>query len=221
MFYIYKLICPLTYEVKYIGLTKNPEKRVKSYLKDVRLETPNSCGKAVHKWIKELRSKKLMFILRIIEQVTDIEKSNKERYWISFYKNIGCQLLNVTNGGEYGTEGSVLNPEKSLKILQFIIDKRSEGVPEGRIEKELGIGKGTISSLRSGKNVTAKNLDITIPPPDHRFQKGKGKGYYYDKRGGGKYRACAWKDGKNLKLGSYDTAEEARAKYLEFFGMTE
>ena len=92
---IYKLTDPISNEVRYIGLTFNDLKqRLKSHLSD--------SGKT-HKcnWIRKLKSQGLKPIIESVEEnIASYEECClREIYYISYYRNIGCNLTNSSSGG--------------------------------------------------------------------------------------------------------------------------
>lgn len=91
--YIYSLLCPLTGDIKYIGKTINPKIRFNNHIKEFRGK-----NKKIN-WIKSLYKKNLLPIMKIIEVVPFENEDEKEIYWINYYKNLGCDLKNMTTGG--------------------------------------------------------------------------------------------------------------------------
>lgn len=92
---IYKLIDPISNEIRYIGLTSNSLKqRLKSHLSD--------SGKT-HKcnWIRKLKYQGLKPIIEPVEEnISSLEDCClREIYYISYYRNIGCNLTNSSSGG--------------------------------------------------------------------------------------------------------------------------
>lgn len=92
---IYKLIDPISNDIRYIGLTFNTLKqRLGSHLGET--------GKS-HKcnWIKKLKSNGLRPIIESIEDNISSydECCLREIYYIDYYKNIGCNLTNSASGG--------------------------------------------------------------------------------------------------------------------------
>lgn len=107
-YYIYGLFDPETGELRYIGQTIHSlEKRLSVHMADSKK------GKSYRKnWIKSLQDKGLKPIIQIIDSTSDINNLSKlEIYYISYFKNIGCRLTNLTNGGE-GVPGRKLNEEQ-------------------------------------------------------------------------------------------------------------
>jgi len=92
---IYKLIDPLTNETRYIGLTFNDLKqRLRSHCSDI--------GKTYKcNWIRKLKSQGLRPIIESVEENISsyVECCLREIYYINYYKNIGCNLTNLSSGG--------------------------------------------------------------------------------------------------------------------------
>lgn len=98
---IYILIDPKTNLVRYVGQTsKKLEKRLSSHINKAK-NTPN---KTTHKntWIKSLISENLKPIIELVEVVSDSEWKEKEKYYIKKYKELGFDLLNLSEGGDSG-----------------------------------------------------------------------------------------------------------------------
>lgn len=106
---IYKLIDPITNEVRYIGLTFNTLKqRLGSHLGDN--------GKS-HKcnWVRKLKSEGLKPIIELVEENISSydECCLKEEYYINFYKNLGYKLTNSASGGN---KNKKMSDETRLKM---------------------------------------------------------------------------------------------------------
>jgi len=87
--FIYILICPVDGNVKYVGKSNNPEKRLKDHMLDFRCMDLEKA-----KWIIDLKRKKLKPKLEIIEQVDSFHWKEKESYWCDHYRNLGYTLFN-------------------------------------------------------------------------------------------------------------------------------
>lgn len=105
---IYALICPITSNIRYIGQTIRPLNR--------RLSSHKSNKKSTYvaNWFKKLDVLELMSDIKIItiEDCNDYLLNDREIYWISYYKSVGCDLLNLTDGGNQYS----LNSESIEKI---------------------------------------------------------------------------------------------------------
>jgi len=107
---IYKLIDPTTNSIKYIGSThKSLKRRLSDHLSDARRGQKNyRCN-----WIRSLLSKGIYPSIDIIEKVNYEERSEKEKYWISYYGREN--LVNGTDGGE-GVCGLLVSDETKKKL---------------------------------------------------------------------------------------------------------
>ena len=134
---IYILIDPSTNEIRYIGKTNNLKQRLKNHL--------NACrDKNTHKrnWINKLKTKGFKPEIEIIDEVSINEWKYWEIFWISYYKSIGCNLLNYTIGGDGLSSGNQTSFKKGDKPWNTGIacthDRKSKikktltGVPTGR-----------------------------------------------------------------------------------------
>lgn len=99
--HIYILIDPLNNQIRYIGKANNPKERYKNH--------KNRCrDKNTHKrnWINKLRLKGLYPEIEIIDKVLVSEWHYWEKFWISYYRFLGCNLVNHTFGGDGLTFGN-------------------------------------------------------------------------------------------------------------------
>lgn len=100
---IYALLESDGSEVKYVGLSRSGERRAHEHLQ------PNIYNKKktpVYYWIRNRVNQGKKPIVRIIEETTKEELSERERYWIEHYKAQGMNLKNVAPGG-YGGDNVV------------------------------------------------------------------------------------------------------------------
>lgn len=95
-YYIYELLDPRDGSCRYIGKSKNPEKRLKQHLSPYQLKknTPKNA------WIKKLKTMGLSPIMRIIAISCETYINNSEIYLIEKYKKNGHNLTNSTIGGD-------------------------------------------------------------------------------------------------------------------------
>ena len=99
---IYKLICPIENDIRYIGqTTKTLEYRLSRHISKT-LSNINTGKKLTYKenWIKKLYENGLIdkLIIEKVEECEINELNDREIYWISFYKN-DKRLTNLTDGG--------------------------------------------------------------------------------------------------------------------------
>jgi len=110
--YIYILRDPRTNEVRYVGKSDDPKRRLRRH----KTEPGNTHR---HNWISNLRSNGLNPIMEIVEEVDKSEWKEKEEYWISYYKKRGCNLTNLCSGGN-GAPGISPSEETRRKISKSV-----------------------------------------------------------------------------------------------------
>lgn len=90
--YIYYLICPIENKVRYVGKTKNPKSRYKQHISKLdKLITPK------RKWLESLFEKKLLPIMKIVEETTVERGREREQYHVELHKDT---ILNIHNPGK-------------------------------------------------------------------------------------------------------------------------
>jgi hypothetical protein len=95
---IYKLLCPISLDIRYIGKTVNIVRR---RLDHCRYKDPNKYFLSkIDIWGNELVTNGLKPIFEIITTCTESEWRNLEMFWIKKYRDEGLNLLNTTNGGD-------------------------------------------------------------------------------------------------------------------------
>jgi group I intron endonuclease len=147
--YIYILKDPITYEIRYVGKTIDPNKRLKEH---VRKSTLAKTYK--NNWIQQLIKKGLQPTLEIIDLVSEQNWGEQEQKWINKFRNEGVKLTNIADGGVGGNLGPIVNkkisealtgkklrPETKEKIRQSRIGHRA--AEETRIK---------MSNQRKGKD---------------------------------------------------------------------
>ena len=99
-FYVYGLIDPRDLNLRYVGYTASTlKKRVGQHCQPSKLKT-NSYK---NNWIKSIKLTGLLPEIYMIEaHETKDEALLAETELIAYYKYIGCELTNVTDGGEEG-----------------------------------------------------------------------------------------------------------------------
>lgn len=90
--YIYILKDPDNLEVRYVGRTNNPKKRLSSHLNPDKTRSLPST-----RWALRLKRENKKPIMEIVEETNDWEAS--EVKWIAHYRFLGADLLNIDDGG--------------------------------------------------------------------------------------------------------------------------
>jgi group I intron endonuclease len=111
--FIYLLRQPGDLAIRYIGKSAKPKKRLWEHITEAR------SGEKCHRsnWLRKLLAAGERPILEIIEQATVETWTEREQYWIAFYRAEGCRLVNATDGGE-GTLGLVPSEEHRARISE-------------------------------------------------------------------------------------------------------
>lgn len=145
--YIYALLDPITNEIRYIGKSNNPKKRINNHIYESKKLTTHKAN-----WIKSLIKKNLKPKIKIIEKVLYNEWEKKEKYYILKYKN----LTNFLKGGNPGPcLFGKNNPSHKRKNK-----KRSEFFSKEIDEK---IKKATSKAVSGKNNKHAKKWKIISP----------------------------------------------------------
>ena len=96
MYKIYKLIDPISLEIRYIGRTKETlKRRLSKHVRDSKIQKSHKSN-----WVQFLLKNNLKPLIEIIEaDIKNLEEANKlEMYYIKLYKEEGYNLTNSTDG---------------------------------------------------------------------------------------------------------------------------
>jgi group I intron endonuclease len=109
--FIYALCDPRTDDVRYVGKSNDPEKRLRDHL---QCRSTN-----VHKdrWLSKLKSQGQKPLLRVLEECDRSDWKDCERFWIATLLESGAALLNLTDGGD-GIEGYSHSLETKAKMSE-------------------------------------------------------------------------------------------------------
>lgn len=105
--FIYALCHPETKEIRYVGKTK----------RDLRVRlNAHLCEKGDTRkvrWVAVLKETGLIPEVLILEVADEEQWETRECYWIAFYRELGCDLTNLTDGGD-GTHNLVEEARQRL-----------------------------------------------------------------------------------------------------------
>ncbi len=151
--WIYLLKDPRDKSNKYVGMSKNPNKRLKEHISDCKRETT----KKGH-WIKKLCKLGLLPILEILKETNIDEWSYWETFYIKQFTDNGSVLLNYDKNG-LGTSNGLnkktinkLREYNTIKIIQYDLSgiKVNEFKSLREAERKTGINHGNISKCCNG-----------------------------------------------------------------------
>jgi hypothetical protein len=109
MISVYVLVDP-NGEIRYVGVTSDPRRRLRAHRRD---------NSQTHKarWIRRLAAKGRAPIMRVIQEIPSPSWVNAERYWVNYFRAMGCPLTNSTDGGD-GVVGLHWSEEQRRRASQ-------------------------------------------------------------------------------------------------------
>lgn len=126
VFFVYGLCDPSSGHLRYIGKTANGMKRIRLHFSPSKLKKDGFTRKA--NWIRSLLKLGLKPQVVIIEEFSSEKPLNEsEIFHIAYFKSIGCELTNLTIGGD-GSKGYVPPPE--LRAYLSVCGKRQMENPK-------------------------------------------------------------------------------------------
>jgi hypothetical protein len=170
--YIYGLVDVIKNELKYIGKSNNPQSRYRKHLQDSKKKISYK-----DKWIYSLLENNNKPELLIIDEVEEYDWEKWEKFYISYYKFIGCKLTNISEGGENPPShlGRKKTKEEIEKLRVSNLGKKRSIETRKRIS-EAKKGK-PILHLNNGKKRSLshrKNISFSLKG---RISPNKGKKY--------------------------------------------
>jgi hypothetical protein len=144
-FIVYALICPATGEIRYVGKSEKGLRRPMDHFADARRG-----GKyRVHLWLRKIGIRPEIVTLASLPSATDL--CSAERYWISYFRSIGCPLTNLTDGGE-----GVAGLKRSLAVRRKIVVARAKQAPPF-VQNHSEATRARMSRARGGRAFWASN----------------------------------------------------------------
>jgi group I intron endonuclease len=113
--FIYGLVDPFTNQLKYIGKSVNPTIRLRKHISE-----RNKRDSHKDRWIRKIINKGIKPELIIIDEVSQSNWGYWEKYYISYFRFIGCTLTNGTSGGDQppSTKGRKHTEESKRKMSE-------------------------------------------------------------------------------------------------------
>lgn len=114
--YIYALLCPFSKDIKYIGKTVSPKNRIATHM----YQSKKGRKGYVYNWIRSLTNKNQVPIMNILTVCDKNNWEECEKKFIKQYKNLGCKLTNILEGGNDGPKPGFKIPSlwKEVYMLQ-------------------------------------------------------------------------------------------------------
>lgn len=153
---IYGLRCPKTDDYKYIGKSSSGMQRAKTHL-------TYSHNESVNHWVAELREQGFCPLIDVIEECSEEDLQVKEQFWIQFYTDSGCKLMNsifYRGAAIEKLEKDVADAQKELEqLFNNIIETINEASTLGGfIKNRRRMLKVTQANLAEMAGITSKTL---------------------------------------------------------------
>ena len=155
MVFIYALLDPHTNEIRYIGKTAYPDKRLRNHLHRSEIKKPSHRSN----WIRSLVENGYVPVMRILETVDAHHWHEAERRWIAKCRDEGCRLVNMTPGGDGGM------------LPEWISDAMRENMSISHIGKKRSV------ESRAKQSSTMKGRKFSEITRSRISQSNKGKGH--------------------------------------------
>lgn len=152
--YIYGLYDPRDNELRYIGKTSRLEQRLNEHLVEARKGKIKSYK---NNWIKQLLNKNMLPYIEVLEVSSYENWKEKEKYWITFYKENGSKLTNIMNGGQGFEVGHKHSPEVIEKLKKTLAGRKPPALAIQRAA-EKNRGKPHPTSEEAKRKLRAINL---------------------------------------------------------------
>lgn len=182
---VYVLKDPTTNEIRYVGVTSQSlNQRLSQHINAAKNHQRHVCN-----WIKSLLDQGLR---PIIEQIDDVEDwEEKERYYIKYYRDQGCNLTNTQEGGsgvvtaDMRSKSSMERSAEGHKKAIYQIDADLNIVREWKSQtdaaRELGLKQNNIGNSITYRRAAygyfwVKVADYDTWKPEVKFTNEKGKG---------------------------------------------
>jgi hypothetical protein len=161
---IYTLRHPLTNEIRYVGKSNNPKRRIIQHIYTAKHKTRKShcCY-----WIGSLLKSNQKPIMQIVNWFnSEYDCNNAEKLIIENFRQTGIRLTNLTDGGE-GQSGRLMSEKTKSKIRETIL-KNGNSLKGKKRSPEIGLKislakKGITFSEEHKKKISDAKKGRTIP----------------------------------------------------------
>lgn len=113
---VYVIKDPIIHEIRYVGVTKDFNKRTRQHV--VQMNYKGRRHLPLYCWMRSLGVVPLFEPFFDASVLSDTQLSESEIYWIKYFRDLGCRLLNCTDGG------GLFNP--NAEVRKKISDAKKE-----------------------------------------------------------------------------------------------
>ena len=188
--FIYGLVDPRTQELRYVGKTDNLKKRYKEHHCDLREDSYRT------RWLKSLKRDGIKCEMFVIEEVPLSGWEEAERFWIGYFRFVGAQLVNGSDGGDSGPQTPEVIARRSASIKKTLARpevrarlsaslkeawedpeyrvRMSEAFREVQKRPEIRRGKSEMMTKRMQDPEYRKKFDEHIASPEFREKQSQG-----------------------------------------------
>lgn len=150
--FIYALIDPRTDEIRYIGKTVSPKRRLREH-KNQR------SGAYCSAWVASLVEAGYSPAMRILEAIPNSDGAEAERWWIAEGNNLDWRLTNLTDGGD-GAPG--MSDERKQYLSQLFTGRTISDEQRAQISAAL---QGHAVSDETRQKIAASKRGQSHPNP--------------------------------------------------------
>ena len=151
---IYKIINKINGKC-YIGQSTQIEKRWSKHKNTSHNQTSKAYDYPLYRAFRKYGIENFSF--KILEECSNLELNEKEKYWINYYN----PEYNQTTGGDYKTVPKKLTYEQVQKIQKILIEDQDGNISHIELAKKYNIHTNTIRDINVGR--TWKNSSLQYP----------------------------------------------------------
>lgn len=168
---IYKLIDPITLEIRYIGYTSQELYiRLARHIASI-LKTKNDNLSTNGLWLQSLLKQNKIPIIKMVKEVTAVDWEKWEIFYIEKHKKLGHNLTNTRLGGR-GRNSGIKWTERQRELMTGINHPRAKRIMgthliTGEITKFNSITEAYKCLIAKGIRVSSRNINACLKKKPH------------------------------------------------------
>jgi hypothetical protein len=156
--WIYVLIDPRTGDIRYVGRTVRPKRRLSQHL---AMRDRDQAPRAV--WIRSLVRQGYLPLLEVVQAVPVDFCAEAEAYWIDHFRSLGCALLNKHKEVPVGWNEEVRRRQSAIATVLMADPAR----------------RAAVSKVHSGKTISPEHRAIVSAAAKRRWEEWRATGQTY------------------------------------------